>query len=481
MSLLVMVFCHLFPISFAFVVGEAARVWPLVAALALFAVLRLLTLRWSVRWLAWLYFAPVLLWQASICRLAFVVSIWGFFLVIAVTIAHAFWRAKLPQSKWALLFSFAAPFLLAVLGFSGAKTLVLTVAVCVVCVPLFLLADHRRISLAASTVFTFVLGWTVLFGGFYWGDQASQCAELDENLNRQMILDRSVTKKGRKILRHGEVNLVEPGCAPDSYLVCSRDDGMFLVEQASAEKQVTQLEREDQIFGLVHRCEQNRVLGVNWEKDALRVFDLEKKQAVGTVDLPGGQPDGLVEAGDELAAITDTRNKIHMFSGDGSELLRSYPNAGARVIHYDPVADSLLTVYNWQVRAFDRQTGRLLRKKFLGSWEIRLAVDSQQRRLYTVAFFLGALFVLDLDSFAILDVHPIPFGSRYVLYDPADDALYVANFLRGQLAKYRAADMKMIWRKPTGPKPRRLRLDARAEMPHLLIGTACGALRLPLP
>ncbi|NVB41291.1 hypothetical protein G6O69_25855 [Pseudenhygromyxa sp. WMMC2535] len=73
------------------------------------------------------------------------------------------------------------------------------------------------------------------------------------------------------------------------------------------------------------------------------------------------------------------------------------------------------------------------------SWLAPLALswgcdwDEARGRVYAGLATLGLLATLDYDSGALEDLHYIGPGARAVVYDPARDRIYVANFLRGEL------------------------------------------------
>jgi len=446
--------------------------------LVAYALVRLLKIRFRLLPAAIVYFAFIGVWQLYLSRMALAVSALGWSLIAVGALGHAWLRWKKPQAKWAVLTMLATPLAAVLVGVAAGKLLLLTLAAMAAGAVFFLPARAEKLSIPATTLFAFAVGWMALFGGYYYQDLPAACTKLPP-AQREIFLQSDRPAPELPPLYPLPVNLAAPACAPGKYLIASRRHGLYYLEQDETPNRVTYL-ADGQVFGFPLDCAREQAVGVTWEKNNLVRFDLRERRASGELALAPTHPDAVIELPDALAVVTGHGSDIQLVDRDGLRLRKTLADVGKRVLVYDPPQHRLLSVLEWRLMAIDATTGKIMRSKPLASWEARFALDVPNRRLYILGFFTGLLYELDLDSLETLRLKFAPIGSRYIVYNPHDGSLYLSNFLGGTIVQMDARSLTTVRTVPVGPQPRRLRLTTEDGRDYLLVGAGCGAVRLPL-
>mgnify|MGYP000900418208 CR=1 FL=1 len=219
-AVFVMVCVHL-------VLGALLLIQPLV--LAAYALVRLLKIRWRLRFAAIVYFAIVGVWQLYLSRMALAVSALGWSLIAVLTLGHAWLRWKRPQAKWAVLTMLATPLAAMIVGVMTGKLLLLMLAAMAAGAVFFLPARAEKLSIPATTLFAFAVGWMTLFGGYYYQDLPAACTKLSP-AQREIFMQSDQPPPELPALYPLPVNLVAPACAPGKYLIASRRLGLYYLE-----------------------------------------------------------------------------------------------------------------------------------------------------------------------------------------------------------------------------------------------------------
>ncbi|HPM76976.1 MAG TPA: hypothetical protein PK961_07780 [bacterium] len=446
--------------------------------LAAYALLRLVKIRYRLRLAAIGYFLAIGVWQLYLSRMALAVSASGWTLIAVGALGHAWLRRKRPQAKWAVLTMLATPLAAAIVGVTTGKLLLLLLAATAAGALFFLPACTEKLSIPATSLFAFAVGWMALFGSYYYQDLPAACTKLTP-AQREIFLQSEPPAPELPSLYPLPVNLVAPACAPGKYLIASRRHGLYYLEKDETPNRLTYL-ADGQVFGFPLDCGRERALGVTWEKNNLVRFDLRERQTSGELALAPTHPDAVIELPDALAVATGHGTDIQLVSRDGERLLRTLRDVGKRVLAYDAQQNRLLSMLEWNLTAINAATGEIMKSKPLASWEARFALDVPHRRLYVLGFFTGLLYELDLDSLETLRLKFAPIGSRYLVYNPHDGCLYLSNFLGGTIVQMDARSLTTVRTIPVGPQPRRLNLTTENGRDYLLVGAGCGAVRLPL-
>jgi DNA-binding beta-propeller fold protein YncE len=261
-------------------------------------------------------------------------------------------------------------------------------------------------------------------------------------------------------------------------LYVSRGNRIVVVDTDS-EKQVGELTDTPGVHGVAVVSDLGRGFTSNGQDDTVTAFDLKTLKAIGKIKV-GGRPDAIMYDPASRRVLTYNHGSKDATAVDpsamsvaGTVALEGVPEAA--------VADGRGHVFvnimdKNEVVEFDARSFRVLNRWSLapGTRPTGLALDPQNRRLFSVCGGSQTMVVLDADNGKVLARLPIGRGSDGCVYDPERGLAFSSNGGDGTLTVVREESpgrFGVVATIPTQPSARTMALDPKTHRIYLSAAT----------